>query len=123
MKQRLCSAILFLEAIALGLATPVLISVAGVDKATALWLGLGLCVACIVVAGLLRMTWAYVLGWLIQVGAILLGLEVGSMYFLGAIFLLLWGTAYFLGQKIETERAQATAAWEAAGRPGPEAQT
>jgi hypothetical protein len=116
-KRRLCSAILFLEAIALGLVTPVLIGVAGVDRSTALWLGLGLCGACLVVAGLLRSRWAYALGWLIQLGAILLGLEVGSMYFLGGIFLLLWGTAYFLGQKIETERAQAIAAWEAAGRP------
>ncbi|MCW2756948.1 MAG: hypothetical protein JWO46_694 [Nocardioidaceae bacterium] len=112
MTRRLCSAILVLEAIALGLTTPVLISVANVDTGRALLIGLGLCVACLVVAGLLRATWAYALGWAIQVAAIALGIEVGAMYVLGAIFLLLWGTAYFLGRKIETERAEAIAAWE-----------
>lgn len=113
MKRRLCAAILFLEAIALGLTTPVLISVASVDRSAALWLGLGLCVACLVVAGLLRMTWAYVLGWAIQLAAVAIGIEVPAMYALGGIFLLLWATAYFLGQKIETERAAAQVAYDA----------
>jgi len=45
MQRRLCAAILSLEAIAFGLATPVLISVAGVSTAMALWVGLGLTVA------------------------------------------------------------------------------
>lgn len=113
MKRRLCAAILLLEAIALGLTTPVLISVASLDTSTALWLGVGLCVACLVVAGLLRMAWAYVLGWAIQVAAVALGVEVPAMYALGGIFLLLWGTAYFLGRKIETERSAAHAAYDA----------
>jgi hypothetical protein len=113
MKRRLCAAILLLEAIALGLTTPVLISVASVDTGTALWLGLGLCVACLVVAGLLRMAWAYALGWAIQVAAVALGVEVSAMYVLGGIFLLLWGTAYFLGRRIETERSVAQAEYDA----------
>jgi Protein of unknown function (DUF4233) len=113
MKRRLCAAILLLEAIALGLTTPVLISVASVDTGTALWLGLGLCVACLVVAGLLRMAWAYLLGWAIQLAAIGLGTEVPAMYALGGIFLLLWGAAYLLGGRIETERAAAQAAYDA----------
>ena len=111
MTRRLCAAILSLEAIALGLSTPVLIAVAGMETATALWIGLGLCVACLVVAGLLRMRWAYVLGWAIQVAAIAVGFQVATMFFLGGIFLLLWGTAYLLGRKIDTERA----AWDAQG--------
>ncbi len=117
MTRRLCSAILLLEAIALALSAPVLIQVAGVGRATGLWIGLGLGVACLLVAGLLRFRWAYVVGWAIQLAAIALGAQVGAMYVLGAIFLLLWGTAYFLGRRIETERAEAIAAWEAAGRP------
>jgi hypothetical protein len=35
------------------------------------------------------------------------------MFFLGAVFGLLWGAAYFLGRKIERERAAAYAAYEA----------
>lgn len=110
MQRRLCAAILVLEAVVLGLSTPVLISVAGVETSTALWLGLGLAGAAVVVAGLLRFRWAYVLGWLLQVAAIALGLEVSSMFVLGAVFLALWATAYFLGRRIEAERAH----WQAA---------
>lgn len=113
MTRRLCAAILVLEALALALTTPVLISVAGVATSTALWIGLGLCVACLLLSGLLRYRWAYAAGWLVQVAAIALGVEIGAMYFLGAIFLALWATAYFLGRKIESEKAAAWAAYEA----------
>jgi hypothetical protein len=110
MQRRLCAAILSLEAIAFGLSTPVLVSIAGLDTATALWLGLGLAVSCFVVAGLLRFPWAYWLGWALQVAAIALGFLVTAMFVLGVIFLGLWATAWFLGRKIDIERAQ----WEAA---------
>ena len=106
----MCAAILSLEAITLGLTTPVMVTIAEVSLGTALWIGLGLTVACLLVAGMLRAEWAYVLGWVIQVAAIALGIVVPLMFFLGAIFALLWGTAYFLGRKIERERAAAYAA-------------
>lgn len=111
MRRRLCAAILALEAIALGLSTPVLIFIADVSTATALWIGLGLSVACIVVAGLLRFAWAYWLGWAIQAAAIAVGFEARSMFVVGGIFLALWATAWFLGGKIEAERAE----WERTG--------
>jgi hypothetical protein len=110
----MCAAILTLESIALGLTTPVLVTVADVALGTALALGLGLAVACLVVAGLLRRPWAYVLGWAIQVAAIGLGLLVPMMFVLGGIFAVLWGTADLLGRKIERERAAAFAAHDAA---------
>ena len=53
------------------------------------------------------------MGWLIQVAAIALGFVVPMMFVLGGIFALLWGTAYFLGRKIERERAEAYAAYDA----------
>jgi hypothetical protein len=102
----MCAAVLALEAITLGLTTPVMISIVDVDTATALWIGLGLMVTCLVVAGLLRREWAYLLGWAIQVAAIGLGVLVTIMFVLGPIFALLWATAYFLGRKIERERAE-----------------
>jgi hypothetical protein len=114
MQRRLCAAILALEAIAFGLSTPVLITVAGLSTTRALWIGLGLSVACLLVAGLLRFRWAYWLGWGVQVAAIAVGFEVTTMFVLGALFMALWATAYFLGRKIEVERAR----WEAAERPG-----
>lgn len=116
-RRGMCAAVLSLEAITLGLTTPVMISVAGVDTATALSVGLGLTVACLLVAGLLRAEWAYSVGWVIQGAAIGLGFVIPLMFVLGAIFALLWGSAYFLGLKIERERAEAYAAFEASDPP------
>jgi hypothetical protein len=105
MQRRLCSAILLLEAIVLGLSTPVLISVESVDTARALWIGLGLTGACLLTAGLLRRPWAYYLGWVIQVAAVLLGFQVTAMFALGLIFLALWVTAVRLGRMIDRDRS------------------
>ena len=113
-RRGMCAAILALESIALGLTTPVLVTVSEVGLGTALTIGLGLAAACLVVAGLLRRPWAYVAGWAIQVAAVALGFLVPMMFVLGAIFAILWGTADLLGRKIERERAEAFAAHDAA---------
>ena len=112
-KRGMCAAILSLEAVVLGLTTPVMINLADVPWQTACAVGLGLCLACLVVAGMLRSEAAYVAGWIIQVAALALGFVISLMFLLGAIFALLWGTAYFLGRKIERERAAAYAAYRA----------
>ena len=109
-RRGMCAAVLSLEAITLGLTTPVMITISDVAAGRALAVGLGLAVACLLVAGLLRAEWAYALGWALQVCAIALGVVVPLMFFLGSLFALLWGTAYFLGRKIERERAAAYAA-------------
>lgn len=112
-RRGMCSAVLFLEAIALGLSTPVMISVAGVGAATALPVGLGLALLCILTSGMLRQEWAYSLGWAIQGAAITLGFLVATMFFIGGIFALLWASADLLGRKIEREKAAAYAAFDA----------
>lgn len=112
-RRGMCAAILSLEAIALGLTTPVLIGVADVDVVPALVIGLGLTVLCVLTAGMLRRPWAYSVGWGIQVAAVALGVVVPVMFVLGGIFALLWGMADFLGRRIEQERAEAYAAWAA----------
>ncbi len=108
-RRAMCAAVLSLEAITLGLTTPVMITLADVPTGTALVIGLGLAVGCVVVAGLLRAEWAYWLGHAIQVAAVALGLVVTMMLVLGPLFALLWGTAYGVGRKIERERAEAYA--------------
>ena len=112
-RRGMCAAVLSFEAITLGLTTPVLITIANVDVGVALVVGLGLAVACLLVAGMLRSEWAYALGWLIQVGAVALGFWIPLMFFLGGVFAALWATAYLLGRKIERERAAAFAAYDA----------
>ena len=110
MQRRLCSAILVLEAIVLGLSTLVLVNATSMNKSWGLSLGLGLCVVCLLTSGLLRFRWAYSIGWLLQVVAIVLAVESLTLGFLGVIFLILWVTAVRLGARIEHDRA----AWEAA---------
>jgi Na+-transporting methylmalonyl-CoA/oxaloacetate decarboxylase beta subunit len=109
----MCAAVLSLEAITLGLTTPVMIVVADVAPSIALPVGLGLLLVCLLTAGMLRKEWAYTLGHVIQVAAVGLGLVIPLMFFLGGIFALLWGLAYGLGRRIERDRA----AWAAREEP------
>jgi hypothetical protein len=117
-RRGMCAAILTLEAITLGLTTPVLITVADVSTGAALGIGLGLFAACIVAAAMLRTPAGYALGWMIQVAAVAMGVLVPMMFFLGAVFGVLWGAADFLGRKIERERAAAYADYDRGTSPG-----
>ncbi len=112
-RRGMCAAVLSLEAIALGLTTPVMITIADVSAGTAVAVGLGLAVVCLLLAGMLRAEWAYLAGYVVQVAAIALGFVVPAMFALGAIFAALWAGADLLGRKIERERAEAWAAWRA----------
>jgi hypothetical protein len=111
-RRGMCAAVLALEGIVLGLTTPVMVTLGDVPLGTALAVGLGLAAACLTLAGALRSEAAYGVGWVLQAAAVALGFVVPVMFFLGAIFALLWGIADFLGRKIERERAAAYAAYD-----------
>lgn len=108
-RRGMCAAVLALEGIVVGLSTPVMITLSDVPVGTALAVGLGLAAVCLLLAGMLRSEAAYGVGWAVQIGAFGLGFLVPTMFFLGAIFALLWGTAFFLGRRIERDRAAAYA--------------
>ncbi|EON24822.1 MULTISPECIES: DUF4233 domain-containing protein [Nocardioides] len=112
-RRGMCAAVLCLEAITIGLTTPVMITIADVAVGPALVVGVGLAVVCLLLAGMLRKPWAYTAGYAIQVAAIGLGFVIPMMFFLGAVFAALWATADFLGRKIEREKAEAWAAYRA----------
>lgn len=103
--RAMCAAMLCLEAVVLGLATPVMVAVEDVDKGLALGVGLGLAVAAVLTAGLLGRPWGYQVGHALQVCAIALGLLVPVMFFVGAMFAGLWATAFLLGRRIEADKA------------------
>jgi hypothetical protein len=111
-RRGMAAAILFLQAIVLGLTTPVMISVEDVSWQAAVAVGCGLCLVCLVLSGLLRHRWAYVAGWLVQIVSIGLGVVVHMMFVLGAIFLALWWGAMALSRKIEREKAAAYAEYD-----------
>ena len=112
-RRGMCAAVLSLEAITLGLTTPVMITIADVPAGTAVTVGVGLAVVCLLLAGMLRAEWAYLVGYVVQVAAIGLGFVVTAMFVLGLVFAALWAAADLLGRKIERERAEAWAAWRA----------
>lgn len=113
-RRGMCAAVLCLEAITIGLTTPVMITIADVAVGTALFVGLGLAVVCLLLSGMLRTPWAYAAGYVVQVAAVGLGFVIPMMFFLGGIFAALWAAADYLGRRIEREKAEAWAAYRAA---------
>lgn len=99
--RRLCASVLGMEAIVIGLFTPVAINVQGVEPVVAVTVGIGLAVLCVLVAGMLKRSFAYIAGSLIQVLAIAAGFLVPTMFVLGAIFAALWITAIFVARRVE----------------------
>ncbi|MBA2456458.1 MAG: DUF4233 domain-containing protein [Nocardioidaceae bacterium] len=103
--RAVCAAVLCLEAIVLGLTAPVMIAVAEVRLWPALVGGVGLALVALFTAGLLRHSWAYLVGHLVQAGALALGFVVPVMFALGAIFTALWVAALVLGHRVEAVKA------------------
>jgi hypothetical protein len=104
--RRMAASVLALESIVLFLSTPVMIQVSDVPQGRAIAVGLGLAVLALLFCGLLRFSWGYVLGSVLQVAAIGLGLVVPTMFVLGAVFALLWAMALLLGRRIDDAKAQ-----------------
>jgi hypothetical protein len=102
----MCAAILTLQAVVLFLTGVVSIGMTDLGAAAALGMGLGLALLCVLAAGLLGRPGGYALGWGVQVVSVGLGFVVTAMFFLGAVFAALWAAAYFLGAKIDREKAE-----------------
>jgi hypothetical protein len=97
--RMLCSSVLALQAIVLGLFIPAVAHVGETSHRTAAeWVGAGLAIACIVLIGFLRHPWAYRAGWVIEGATIACGFVVPVMFILGVVFALLWYFAIRLGR-------------------------
>jgi hypothetical protein len=106
MRRSMCAGILVLQAVVLFLTGVVTIGMTDIGAVSSLSLGLGLAVLCVLAAGMLGRPGGYPLGWLVQVVSIGLGFVIPAMFFLGVVFAGLWATSYFLGIKIDRERAE-----------------
>jgi hypothetical protein len=100
------AAILVFEAIIIGLAIPVAISLNDVHAGLAGAVGGGVAVACLVVTALLRFPFGRVLGSILQVVAFALGIVVPLMFVLGAVFGVLWFVCLVLDRRIAAMRAE-----------------
>ena len=115
-QRSMCAAMLSLQAVALFLAGLVMTGVTDIGFGAALGIGLGLAALCVLAAGTLGRPFGYWLGWGVQVVSVGLGFVVTMMFFLGAVFAALWAGAYFLGAKVDrekAERAELEAQWQA----------
>ena len=105
------SAILFFEAIVLGLSIPISIVVYDVDKSLTLWVTFLLMLLCILAIGGVRhdRRTAITTGIVVQLIIIGTGIWVRPMLFPGVLFLLIWGLAIVLSKKVdEAKTAQET---------------
>ena len=101
------SAILFFEAIVLGLSIPISIVVYDVDKSLTLWVTFLLMLLCILAIGGVRhdRRAAITTGIVVQLIIIGTGIWVRPMLFPGVLFLLIWGLAIVLSKKVDEAKA------------------
>jgi 4-diphosphocytidyl-2C-methyl-D-erythritol kinase len=102
--KRLCSTVLIMEAIVIGLAIPVAIQIDHASPRAAGTAGGVAAVAAVLFAVLARwrLSWALAGGSVLQVLVIVAGAVVPVMYFLGAIFAALWAIGIWLGHRVES---------------------
>jgi hypothetical protein len=101
------SAILFFEAIVLGLSIPISIVVYDVDRTLVLWATFLLMVLCILAVGGVRhdKRAAITTGIVVQAIIIGVGIVIRPLLFPGILFLLIWGMAYVAATKVDEAKA------------------
>jgi Protein of unknown function (DUF4233) len=100
------AATLLLEAIVIGLSTPVMIVVGGVPKALGLTCGVGLAVVAALASGMQRRRGGRLLGSLVQVGAVALSLLEPLMALVGALFAICWVATLLLEDRMRRIRRE-----------------
>lgn len=105
-QRSMCAAMLSLQAVVLFLGGLVMSGVTDIGFAAAFGTGLGLAALALVAAGMLGRRGGYALGWAVQVVTLALGFVVPMMFVLGVVFGSLWAGAYFLGIKVDREKAE-----------------
>ena len=98
--RRLCATVLIFEAIVIGLAIPVAITIEHESHRSAVVAGgvlAGVAVLLAAVVGRPGQRWALVAGSLLQAAVIATGVVVPAMFVLGPIFAALWAVAIWLG--------------------------
>lgn len=96
---------LIMEALVVGFAMLVAKDFSSNSAVPAGVLGLGIAILAVVAAALLRRRLGWILGWAVQVLVVVAGFVVPAMFFLGALFAVLFGAAIIVGKKGEAARA------------------
>jgi hypothetical protein len=108
--RQLCSTVLAMEAVILGLAILPAIVLEHANRPLAGGIGGALAVCALLLSGVVgrpRMGWALKAGTVLQVAVIAAGVVVTAMYVLGVIFAALWVTGIWLARRHEAPRTAA----------------
>jgi Protein of unknown function (DUF4233) len=103
--RRLCATVLVMEAIVIGLAIPVAITIGHASPRVAGYAGGALALAAVLLAGVVGrpgLQVALVAGSVLQVLVIAAGTLVPVMYALGVIFAGFWALAIWMGRRAES---------------------
>lgn len=103
-KRSLASIVLGFETIVVALAALVLFGLGTLPPAVALGGGALLCLAMVALIGLLRFSWAYPIGWALQVLILLTGFLNPAMFFVGAMFAGMWAYCMISGNRIDHQK-------------------
>jgi hypothetical protein len=109
----MCAGILALQTVALVPVASLLLPTGGTSTAVGLTIGIGLPVLCLLGAGTMRGPHGGTVGWVAQAATIAAGLATPWLFGLGLVFAALYAGCWVLGAKIDRERAEAIAAFEA----------
>jgi hypothetical protein len=102
--RRLCATVLIMEAVVIGLAIPVAITIGHAKHAPAGITGgvlAAVAISLAAVVGRPGQRWALIGGSVLQAAVIATGVVVPVMYGLGAIFAALWATAIWLAHRYQ----------------------
>jgi hypothetical protein len=109
----MCAGILGLQTVALVPVASLLLPVGDISTAVGLTIGIGLPLLCLLGAATMRGPRGGTLGWVAQAATVAAGLVTPWLFGLGAVFAALYAGCWALGGKIDRERAEAVAAYEA----------
>jgi hypothetical protein len=118
-KRMLAASTLTLEAFVVFFAALVAKDLSSLSVAAAIGGGAAIAVACLLVAGLLRLRVGYLLGSVLQLVLVGTGFWVPLMFFVGALFAALWAVSLYWGARIEREQAIVAAGLADRATPAP----
>ncbi len=97
-------ALLVFEVVIVWLAFPGMLQVEGAELGVALGACLVETLLLVAATGGIKRAWGYPVAWIAQLGLLALGWLTWWMLVMGIIFLVLWGTAFVLGKRIEARK-------------------
>lgn len=111
--RTLCASTLLGEFFVIGLAGLVATRLTDLSAAT-VWTvsGVGM-LLCVLLCGMLGRPGAVPAGWALQVGLVLSGLVVPTMFFLGVVFAALWWASVHFGRQVDAAKARFASATDA----------